>query len=97
MKVTINIDCSPEEARTFMGLPDVRPMQEALLKELEARLRDNMQAMSPEAMLETWLPATLQNADQLQNMFWGQVRQMMAGAADTVKDMANLAEKNKKP
>ena len=76
MKVTINIDCSPEEARTFMGLPDVRPMQEALLKELEARL---------------------QNADQLQNMFWGQVRQMMAGAADTVKDMANLAEKNKKP
>ena len=96
MKVTVNIDCSPEEARAFMGLPDVRPMQEALLKELEARLRDNMQAASPEAMLKTWLPATLQNADQLQQMFWGQVRQMMAGATETVKDMANLAEKNKK-
>ena len=23
MKVTVNIDCTPEEARRFMGLPDV--------------------------------------------------------------------------
>ena len=23
MKITVDIDCTPEEARTFMGLPDV--------------------------------------------------------------------------
>ena len=35
MKFTINIDCTPEEARAYLGLPDVRPMQEQLLKEMQ--------------------------------------------------------------
>jgi hypothetical protein len=30
MKVHIDIDCTPEEARTFFGLPDLQPMQEAV-------------------------------------------------------------------
>ncbi len=30
MKVTIEIDCTPIEARQFMGLPDVQPMQAAV-------------------------------------------------------------------
>jgi len=55
MKVTINIDCTPEEARTFFGLPDVQPLQERLLKEMEQRLSATMQAMSPEAMMQAWM------------------------------------------
>lgn len=39
MKITMNIDCTPEEARAFFGLPDVKPMQEKLLREMEERLR----------------------------------------------------------
>ncbi len=86
MKVTVNVDCTPEEARTFMGLPDVRPMQEALMKELEERMRANMQAMSPESMIKTWLPAGMQGADQMQKMFWGQLQQMMSGVGAGKKD-----------
>lgn len=86
MKVTINIDCSPEEARTFMGLPDVRPMQDALLKDMEQRLRDNMQAMTPEAFMKTWLPAGMQGAEQMQKMFWSQMQNMMATAGLGPKD-----------
>ncbi len=80
MKVTINIDCSPEEARAFMGLPDVRPMQESLLKDMEQRLRDNMQAMTPEAFVKTWLPAGIQGAENMQKMFWSQMQNMMTTA-----------------
>ena len=29
MKITIEIDCTPDEARQFVGLPDVKPMQAA--------------------------------------------------------------------
>jgi uncharacterized protein DUF6489 len=47
MKVTVNIDCTPEEARAFLGLPDVRPMQERLMRELEERLAANIRAMDP--------------------------------------------------
>ncbi len=82
MKVTINVECTPEEARAFMGLPDVRPMQEALMGDLEERLRANIKAMTPEAMVNAWLPATLQGADQLNKMFWAQMQNMMPGATD---------------
>lgn len=82
MKVTINVECSPEEARAFMGLPDVRPMQEALMGDLEERLRANIKAMTPEAMVNAWLPATIQGADQLNKMFWAQMQNMMPGATD---------------
>ena len=36
MKVTVDIDCTPEEARTFFGLPDVKPMQKAMMNLCEA-------------------------------------------------------------
>ena len=38
MKVTIEIDCTPVEARQFMGLPDVQPMQAAVMAEIEKRV-----------------------------------------------------------
>lgn len=70
MKVSIDIECTPEEARAFFGLPDVGPMQQALLKDLEGRMRANLAAMEPEAMLKTWLPASLEGFETLQRAFW---------------------------
>ena len=91
MKVNVEVDCTPEEARAFMGLPDVQPMQEALMKELEQRLRANIQAMDPEAIVRTWLPAGIQGAEQLQKMFWSQIQQTLAGVAEATSSMTNLA------
>lgn len=73
MKIKFDIECTPEEARKFMGLPDVQPMQEALMKELEERMRDNINSLEPEAMLKTWLPATIEGWGQVQKMFWDQM------------------------
>jgi len=44
-------------------------MQTTLMKELEDRLRKNIQAMDPETMFKTWLPATLKGIEQMQEMF----------------------------
>jgi len=73
MKIKLDIDCTPEEVREFFGLPRVKPVQEELLKEVQERLRANIKAMDPEAMLKTWLPATIQGFEQLQEVF---LRQM---------------------
>ena len=35
MKIKIEVDCTPEEARNFFGLPNVKPMQEAVMAESE--------------------------------------------------------------
>jgi hypothetical protein len=71
MKITVDIDCTPEEARAFFGLPDVKPMQDALMKRIQERMSANLEAMSAEALLSTWLPAGVQGLEELQKMFWG--------------------------
>ena len=74
MKVTVNVDCTPEEARTFLGLPDVKPLQETIMTVVEERMRKNIDSMDPETILKTWVPAGLQGFEALQKMFWGQVQ-----------------------
>jgi hypothetical protein len=71
MKISFDVDCTPEELREFFGLPDVKPMQEALLKEVEAKMRANIAALDPETMLKTWLPAGMESFQRLQEMFLG--------------------------
>lgn len=78
MKVTVNIDCTPEEARTFLGMPDVKPMQEALLREMEEQIRASMKAMSPESVMKIWFPAAAQNAEHLQKSFFSYFQQIMS-------------------
>ena len=75
MKVKLDIDCTPEEARAFFGLPDVKPLQEALMKEVEGRLSAALKAMDPAEMLKTWLPTTLKGFGELQEMFMAQLRE----------------------
>ena len=70
MKITVDIDCTPDEARTFFGLPNVQPMQDAMMKKIEERTMAGLDAMSPEALLKHWLPAGVQGLEQLQTLFW---------------------------
>lgn len=72
MKVKIDIECTPEEARAFFGLPDVRPLQDALMKEMQDRMTANLRAMDPETLFKIWMPAGIQGWDQLQKVFWRQ-------------------------
>lgn len=72
MKIKIDIDCSPEEARAFLGLPDVAPMQAAIMKDMEERMRQAMGAMDPETLMRTWMPVGAQGIEQVQKMFWSQ-------------------------
>ena len=70
MKVHVEIDCTPEEARAFFGLPDVAPMQERLMKDVEERMVAAMRSMEPDALMNTWLPASMQGLENFQKMFW---------------------------
>lgn len=71
MKVTINIECSPEEARAFLGLPDLAPLQGEVLEKLRERMLGNVEAMDPEKMMETLLPGGVKGWEQMQKAFWG--------------------------
>ena len=69
MKFTVNVDCTPEEARAFLGLPDVKPMQEQLMHELQAQIAANIRAMSPDEMMKIWLPVGLAGFEPMRDFF----------------------------
>lgn len=55
MKVNINIECTPQEARAFFGLPDVTPLNDALVAEMTTRMKANMDALEPDTLMKSWM------------------------------------------
>ena len=65
MKVNIEIECTPAEARQFFGLPNVEPMQAAVMQQLEKRMLADIDRFSPEALMTSWLSMGPRGAEQI--------------------------------
>ena len=68
MKINVEVDCTPEELRQSFGLPDLRPMQEAVLKAMQQQMVDAVARTSPEALMRNWMPLFPQSPEQMQQM-----------------------------
>jgi hypothetical protein len=82
MKVNIEMDMTPQEARAFMGLPDVAPMQQKMLEDMQARMKAAFDAGDPEGMMKAWMPfsGASGGADafsQFQKLMWDSARAAM--------------------
>ncbi len=73
MKVTIDIDCSAEEAREFLGLHDVAQLNDFLVSEMQRRMQANLDMLKPEELLKSWMAFGGQATEQF--------RQLMSAAA----------------
>jgi hypothetical protein len=80
MKISIDVECTPGEAREFLGLPDVIPLQQEMLAEIQRRLAAGLDAMDPDTLMKTWLPLGLQGLEQVQKTFWSQMAKTAASA-----------------
>jgi hypothetical protein len=65
MKVTVEIDCTPDEARQFLGLPDLKPLQASLLAKMEAQMTEAASRFAPDAILKSWMSLAQQTPEQL--------------------------------
>ena len=74
MKVQVEIDCTPAEARSFLGLPDVTPLNEAMVAEMQDRMKANVAAMQPEELMKTWTSFGLQAQDQFRRLMEAAVK-----------------------
>jgi len=82
MKFTVNVECSPEEARRFIGLPDVTPLNEALVEEMTKRMEKNMALMSPDTMLSSWMAVGTQAQDAFLKLMTTGTSAALRGTAD---------------
>ena len=89
MKVNIELDLTPEEARRFFGLPDITPLQEQIME----RIQDQIKASADPAYLgklaSQMVTGGMQSVDSFQRAFMD----MMSSAGKSKSGKSS----NKKP
>ena len=68
----MNIECTPEEARWFLGLPDVIGLQEEMMEGRGAKIRKSLTATDPKALMRTFTSVMGSGFDAMQIQFWSQ-------------------------
>jgi hypothetical protein len=56
MKISVDVDCTPEEARRFLGLPDLTPVHEAYVQRITKVASEGLTAESADEMMKAWGP-----------------------------------------
>ncbi|MGF1626174.1 MAG: DUF6489 family protein [Alphaproteobacteria bacterium] len=84
MKISVEIECTPAEARDFFGLPDVRPVQEAATEAAKQRVAEMIGGADPQELFRTWFSsgagkAMADGLATLQKAFWAQAGQPPKG------------------
>ena len=54
MKVTVDFDCTPEEARRFMGLPDLAPVHQAYVERMQKAVSEGVTPEYFSEMMKSW-------------------------------------------
>ncbi|MEE2690225.1 MAG: DUF6489 family protein [Pseudomonadota bacterium] len=82
MRLTINIDCTPEEARAFFGMPNVEPLNEMIVDEMTRRAKENIDTLAdPERFFTQMMEMGGKGIEQFQNLMGA----AMAGSGGPAK------------
>lgn len=76
MKISVDVDCTPEEARRFMGLPDLSSVHAIYLGKLERMVEEGITADNVETMMRAWAPM-----GEAGMTMWRQMFEQIGGAA----------------
>ena len=76
MNIKFDLECTPEEARAFLGLPDLRPLNEHMVEEMKGR----MNALAPEELMKTWMTFGGQATEQFRKLMTSAVQGAAQGA-----------------
>ncbi|MBX7145808.1 MAG: hypothetical protein K1X44_00705 [Alphaproteobacteria bacterium] len=69
MKIKIDIECDPKEARQFLGMIDFEPLQNDFIKEAQKKMKEGLGKIDMTTMMQQWLNNGLQQTDVMQNYF----------------------------
>lgn len=80
MKLTINIDVTPQEARAFFGMPDVEPLNKMVVDEMTKRAKNNLDTLAdPERLVASWVNMGGKGMEQFQNLMGAAMSSAMSG------------------
>ena len=56
MKVSVDVDCTPEEARRFLGLPDLSPVHDAYVEKMTRAMSEGVTPEAVGELMKSWGP-----------------------------------------
>ena len=68
MKVKLEVDCTPAEARLFLGLPDVESLNKHVVDEMKSRIDAGVAMAAPEELMKSWMTLGGQATDQFRKL-----------------------------
>lgn len=74
MKINVEVDCTPEEARRVMGLPDFTPLHEKYVGTLLDSMDGTIKPEILEAMMKSWAPMGEAGMNFWRSLFDGTTR-----------------------
>ena len=77
MKINVDVDCTPVEARTFLGLPDLTPVHEAYIEQMRRAVSEGITPDMIESMMRNWSPI-----GEAGMGMWRQMFEQMSGTKD---------------
>jgi phenylalanyl-tRNA synthetase beta subunit len=83
MKITIEVDCTPEEARSFMGLPDVSMANNVYVENLIAAMRGVSDPSQLEQYASALAPMGQAGLKLFQSFVEGGMKMATGGGAGT--------------
>jgi hypothetical protein len=71
MKVSVDVDCTPEEARRFLGLPDLTPVHQAYVERMTKAVSEGVTTESMTEMMKSWGPMSEAGFNMWRSMLEG--------------------------
>jgi len=70
VKISINVDMTPEELRRFLGLPDVKPFQDEMVEKMRERMSAGVEGFDPAGMVAPVMATNVAAYEAMQKAFW---------------------------
>ena len=70
MKINIDIEATPQEIRSFFGLPNLEPLQDEMVDMMRKNMTAGIDGFDPLTMIKAFNPEASPALSALQNTFW---------------------------
>ncbi|MFM7028944.1 MAG: DUF6489 family protein [Chakrabartia sp.] len=71
MKFNIEVDCTPEEVRRLVGLPDLTEVHQAYLDQMKDMMAKGLTPDMVDSMVRNWMPGGGAGMDFMRDMMKG--------------------------
>jgi Family of unknown function (DUF6489) len=88
MKFNIEVECTPEEVRRLVGLPDLTEVHDAYLDKMKAAIDKGITPDVVENMVRTWVPGAGAGVDMVRDL----IGAFATGASNAKADKKDAAK-----